>query len=115
MRILKLDQKNNFFEVVPDNLDDLWHLERIIEPMDTVCAKTERKIKPKEEGMEVTKENVYYEIEAERIEFHESSGHLRILGVIVGGKPPELVEMKAHHALDIFPGKEVKVKKKALK
>ncbi|MDO8634055.1 MAG: mRNA surveillance protein pelota [archaeon] len=115
MRILKIDRKNNFFEVVPDNMDDLWHLERIIEPQDVVCAKTERKIKPKEEGMEVTKENVYYEIEAERIEFHESSGHLRVLGVIVGGKPVELVEMKAHHSLEIFPSKETLVKKKALK
>lgn len=115
MKILKIDKKNNLFEVVPDNLDDLWHLERIIEPLDVVCAKTERKIKPKEEGMEASKENVYFEVQAERIEFHESSGHLRILGIIVGGKPIELVEIKAHHTLDIFPGKDVKVKKNSLK
>ncbi len=115
MQILKIDKKENFFEVIPDNLDDLWHLERIIELNDVVSAKTERKIKPKEEGMEVTKEKVFYEIQAEKIEFHEGSGHLRILGLIVGGHPKELVELKAHHSIDILPERSVKVKKELLK
>ncbi len=115
MQLLKIDKKNNFFEVVPDNMDDLWHLERIIETGDVVSAKTERKVKPREEGMQATKENVFYDIQAEKIEFHESSGHLRVLGVIVGGHPEELVELKAHHSIDIFPEKSIKVKKSLLK
>ncbi|MBI2598194.1 MAG: hypothetical protein HYW50_03290 [Candidatus Diapherotrites archaeon] len=62
MKILKVDYKKNFFEVIPDNLDDLWHLERIIEPLDLVSGVAERKIKPQEEGMRQSKESVFLEI-----------------------------------------------------
>ncbi|AJF60679.1 MAG: protein pelota [archaeon GW2011_AR10] len=115
MRILKIDQKNNSFKVVPDNLDDLWHLERLIEEHDVVSGKAERKVKPKEEGLKASKENIFVELDAERIEFHESSGNLRVLGVVMTGKPEEYVELKSHHALEVVPGKEITVKKKALK
>lgn len=114
MRILKIDNKNNFFEVIPDNLDDLWHLERIIEPRDLVSGPTQRKIKPKEEGMRQTKESIFVEIEAQRIEFHESSGDLRVMGLI-SFSANELVELKSHHTLEVIPGKKIKVKKKKLK
>lgn len=114
MRIIKVDYKNNSFEVIPDNLDDLWHLERIIEPGDSVSGKTERKIKPKEEGMKQSKESVFIEIKAEKIVFHESSGDLRIMGTIEFA-PSDLIELKAHHTLEIFPEKKIKVKKTRLK
>ncbi len=114
MRIIKVDYRANFFEAVPDNLDDLWHLEKIIEPGDIVSGTTERKIKPKEEGMKQSKETIFIELQAEKIEFHESSGDLRIQGIIVFC-PSALVEIKSHHTLEVFPGKQVKVKKEQLK
>jgi len=114
MRILSINYRENSFEVIADNLDDLWHLERIIEPSDTVSGLTERKIKAKEEGMRQSKESVWVEILAQRIEFHESSGDLRILGTIPF-TPNELVETSAHHSLEVFPGKKIKVKKRKLK
>ncbi|MEK6941683.1 MAG: hypothetical protein AABW85_02400, partial [archaeon] len=49
-----------------------------------------------------------------KIEFHESSGDLRIQGIIVFC-PSALVEIKSHHTLEVFPGKQVKVKKEQLK
>ena len=115
MKILKINRKENTFSVIPDNLDDLWHLERVIEGNDIVSAKTERKIKPKEEGAKVTKENIFLQLGVERVEFHESSGSLRVMGVIMGGSPIELLEINAHHTIDIEPGKELKVQKKLLK
>jgi protein pelota len=115
MKILKINRKENNFSVIPDNLDDLWHLERVIEENDVVSAKTERKIKPKEEGIKTTKENIFMEIKVERLEFHESSGSLRAMGVIIGGSPIELLEINAHHTIDIEAGKELKVQKKILK
>src|SRR3989344_4515707 len=115
MKILKIDRKENTFSVIPDNLDDLWHLERIIEKNDVVSAKTERKIKAIEEGTKTTKESIFMQVKAERLEFHESSGSLRVMGVIIGGSPIELLEINAHHTIDIEPGKELKVRKKLLK
>jgi len=115
MKILKINRNEHTFSVIPDNLDDLWHLERVIEANDVVSAKTERKIKPKEEGGKVTKENIFLQLYVERVEFHESSGSLRIMGVIIGGSPIELLEINAHHTIDIEPEKELKVQKKILK
>ncbi|MBU0662153.1 mRNA surveillance protein pelota [Candidatus Micrarchaeota archaeon] len=115
MKILKIDGKNNSFEVVPESLDDLWHLERVLEKGDLVSGKSERKIKPRNEGEKAFRKDIFVEIEAEDIELHESSGQLRVNGIIVAGKPEEFVELKAHHALGIEPGYKIKVKKKILK
>jgi protein pelota len=115
MRIIKIDRKENFFEAVPDSTEDLWYLERIIQTGDLVSGKSERKIKAREEGEKTLKENIFVEIEVEKAELHEASGMLRMNGIIVSGHPLEFVELKAHHSLEIMPGKKIKVKKKQLK
>ncbi|MBI2598193.1 MAG: mRNA surveillance protein pelota [Candidatus Diapherotrites archaeon] len=48
------------------------------------------------------------------MELHESSGDLRIIGRINATSSP-LVELKTHHALEVFPGKKIRVTKKKLK
>ena len=50
MRVLKIDEVENFLHLVPEIEDDLWHLERIIEKHDLVSGLSDRKIKPKEAG-----------------------------------------------------------------
>ena len=47
MKIIKIDKKTNEIIVVPENLNDLWHLEKIIDNGDLVKGKTDRKIKPR--------------------------------------------------------------------
>lgn len=115
MRILKISRKDNFFEVAAECLDDLWHLERVIEKGDVVSGKTERKIKGKEEGEKARKEVMRLDIEVEKVEFHESVAVLRLMGLIVGGSPEELVDLKAHHTIEVRVGGRVKVQKKGLK
>lgn len=115
MRILKIDRKNNCFSVIPESLDDLWHLERVVQPGDLVSGKSERKIKPKEEGSKVRKENIFVQIKVEKAEFHEATSMLRIAGIIVAGKPEEFVELKTHHSLEVSPGRKIEVKKEKLK
>ena len=44
MKILKIDKQLNQLLVIPENLDDLWHLEKVIEKNDIVAGKTDRKI-----------------------------------------------------------------------
>lgn len=115
MRILKIDRKENSFEVVPENIDDLWHLESVLEGGDLVSGKSERKIKPRVEGEKTVRKGIFVEVMAEGVELHEASGHLRINGIIMAGRPEEYVELKAHHALDVEAGGRIKVKKQSLK
>ncbi|HZX20274.1 MAG TPA: mRNA surveillance protein pelota [archaeon] len=115
MNILKVDRRNSFFEIVPDNFDDLWHLEKLIEKGDLVSGSSERKIKGKHEGDKAVKEKIFVELEVEKTEFHEATNQLRILGLVTQAKPIELVELRSHHALEAQIGEKIKVQKKELK
>ena len=68
MKILKVDRKENYIEIVPENLDDFWHLEKVIEKGDIVSGSTTRKIKGKEEGAATRRERLYIEIQVENVE-----------------------------------------------
>ena len=113
MRILLIDGRNKVLKIVPEILDDLWHLERIIEEGDLVSGSTTRKIKG-EGGKETLRVKMFLTIEIEKAEFHKDSGTLRVNGVITEGKPEEYVDLKAHHSLEIELGKTVKIQKKNL-
>lgn len=115
MKIVKIDKKNNFLEVIPDSFDDLWHIEKIIEQGDLVSGNSERKIKGKHEGDKAVKEKIFVELEVEKTEFHEATNQLRVQGVVVRAKPEELVELKSHHTIEVEPGYKVKITKKELK
>src|SRR3989338_2781995 len=115
MKLLKIDRRNNSFEAIPESFDGLWHLERLIEEGDFVSGSSERKIKPRTEGEKAFKEKVWVEIKAEKVEFHESTGQLRVQGTVTAAKPEELVPLKSHHALEIAAGEKIFVRKKELK
>ncbi|MAG18367.1 MAG: mRNA surveillance protein pelota [Candidatus Diapherotrites archaeon] len=115
MKILKVDQKNNYFEVIPDSFDDLWHIEKLIERGDLVSGESERKIKPKNEGEKAFKQKIFVELEVEKAEFHETTNQLRIQGIVVSAKPTELVELKSHHTIEAEAGEKIRITKKALK
>ncbi len=115
MRILKIDTRENFLHIVPEIEDDLWHLERIIEKHDLVSGPSDRKIKPKEAGEKPKRVKMFIELDADNVEFHRFLGQLRVSGIITGGKPVEFLEMGAQHSLEIVLGKDVKIKKQALK
>ena len=87
MKVIKIDRKNNELVVVPENIDDLWHLEKIISKGDLVSGKTDRKIKPKTEGEKAMRITLFVDILSEEVSFHEHSGVLKVNGIIMGGKP----------------------------
>ncbi len=108
MKILKVDAKAKVLKLVPETKDDLWHLERVIEPHDLVSGSTDRKIKA-EEGRDAKRVKLFVKLEVESIEFHETTGNLRINGIILGGKPEEFIEIKAHQSLDVKTGKDIEI------
>lgn len=115
MKILKIDRRENFLELLPENFDDLWHLTHVLEKGDMVSGKSTRSYKGKDEEENQDRKHVFIELEVESIELHKYSGKLRVLGIIVSGKPEEYVELKAHHSLDFGEGDKLKVKKKKLR
>ncbi len=115
MKIIKIDKKMNEIIVVPENLDDLWHLEKIIDIKDILVGKTDRKIKASKEGEKVIRQTIFIELEVEQINFQEFSENLKVGGIILSGKPEELIELKAHQSIDIKIGDKVKIKKYSLK
>lgn len=44
MKIINQDTKEGIIEVVPETLDDLWHLSHIVEAGDNASSKTTRRI-----------------------------------------------------------------------
>ena len=67
MKVTKKRLKGREGEIAltPESLDDLWHLERIIEKGDLVSGSSERKVKG-EEGRKAERIKVWVEIEAEK-------------------------------------------------
>ncbi len=115
MKILKIDKKENKLILVPQVLDDLWHLEKILEKGDIVSAKTERKIKAKTVGQQAEKISMYLDIELKEINYSKFNGLMRLAGIIVGGKPEELIELKSHHSIQVNLGEKIVIQKKELR
>ena len=115
MRILKIDRKNRLLKVTPEIIDDLWHLERVIEKGDLVSGATDRKIKPKEQGEKHIRVKLFLVVEVEKVEFNNETGNLRVNGLIRDGKPADLIELGASHSIEIELGKTVSITKKEMK
>lgn len=110
MREIESSLKDHEGEIklVPENLDDLWHLKYIIEAGDTVFSLTKR-ISESDDKLRSDKEKVTVRVgvSVEKVEFHRFANRLRIAGTIVGG-----IDESGHHTLNISQGKELSIIKK---
>jgi len=99
--VIILGRKENSIKVKPQSIEDLWHLEKVIKVKDFVTATTQRKFVT--ESGKTDRKKVTLKLEVEKIEFHEPSKSLKILGIIIEGKPEKYVSLKAHHSFEISP------------
>lgn len=114
MRIVHQDAKKGIIELLPETLDDLWHLSHLIEPGDLLSARTTRRIQDttgerlrSDRGI---KKTFFMTISVENISFHKYTGKLRATGVIEKG-PEDLVPLGSHHTLDLKLKNPVKIQK----
>ena len=84
MKIPHYDSNAGELKAVPENLEDLWHLEKVIEPGDLVEGKSTRRFKTSE-GESGEKKVVTLQIQAEKIELSRHANALRITGKIIAG------------------------------
>ncbi|MFN3384047.1 MAG: mRNA surveillance protein pelota [Archaeoglobaceae archaeon] len=95
-------------KLVPETLEDLWHLKFIIEKGDVVFSITKRAMQS-DDKLRSDKELVVVRIgiEVERVEFHKFANRLRIMGKIIAG-----IEASGFHTLNVTVGKELSIVKK---
>ena len=112
MRVLKKNLRGDEGEItlLPESLDDLWHLQHILERGDLVFAQTHRKVaaiadKARPEKME--RRAVRLGIRVEDIEFHIYSNWLRLHGQIKSG-----IDVGAYHTLNIEIGTDLSIIKR---
>jgi protein pelota len=109
MRILKKDLRGDEGEIalLPESLDDLWHLQHLITRGDLVFALTHRKMpaiadKARPEKME--RKTVRLGVKVEDVEFHMYSNWLRLHGIIKSG-----MDVGSYHTLNIELGTELSI------
>jgi protein pelota len=103
MKITYQDKKKGLMEIVPETLDDLWHLSHIIQEGDKVSSKTSRRIQDatgdKLRNDRGVKKTFFLGIKVENVSFHIFTGKLRIIGSIVSG-PEDLIPLGSHHTIE---------------
>jgi protein pelota len=116
MRIEGREQRENGRErvsVVPETLDDLWHLSYVLEPGDRVAGDTTRRIQRDEEELRDTggeREHMWVAIEVDDVEFAKFANRLRVGGQIVDCSREDQLDF--HHTLNVEPNTEVDIEKR---
>ena len=114
MKIFRLDLKKGVAKVMPESLDDLWHLYNIILEKDEVHARTTRQVKPVDQYARPTKAKrvpVNLGVIVEKMFWDRVLNRLRINGIVC--KAPEKLSIKgSRHTIDVTVNKAVTIVKK---
>ena len=98
--------------LVPESLDDLWHLSHVVEPGDRVAGDTTRRIQRNDDDLRDTggeREHMWVELEVEGVEFAKFANRLRVSGVIVDCSREDQLDF--HHTLNVEQRDEMEVEK----
>jgi protein pelota len=113
VRFTEKNLEKGFVKVVPDSVDDLWHLYNVIYKGDEVYAYSSRAIKSEQEysrpksGERVS---VFMGVTVESVSWDKFLGKLRVHGLICHA--PEIIPAGAHHTLNISLNHPVTIVKK---
>ncbi|WP_256297398.1 mRNA surveillance protein pelota [Haloarchaeobius salinus] len=98
--------------LVPESLDDLWHLQYVLEPGDLVAGDTTRRIQRDDEELRDTggeREHMHVTIGVEEVEFHKFANRLRVSGTIEDCSRED--QLGLHHTLNVEDHDEIEVTK----
>jgi len=99
--------------LVPESLDDLWHLQYVVEPGDLVAGDTTRRIQRDDEDLRDKggeREHMHVTLDVEEVEFHKFSNRLRVSGVIEDCSRED--QLGFHHTLNVEDHDELEVEKR---
>ena len=108
-----MNLKKGIVKIVPETLDDLWHLFNIVAPQDEVYAQTTREVRVEElyarpkRGKRVS---VFLGIKVEKVVWDKLLNRLRFHGVVC--EAPEEIGVKgAHHTIHVTLDKPITIVK----
>ncbi|WP_435333132.1 mRNA surveillance protein pelota [Haloarchaeobius sp. TZWWS8] len=108
----QLDGRLERITLVPESLDDLWHLQYVLEPGDVVAGDTTRRIQRDDEQLRDTggeREPMWVGIGVEDVEFHKFANRLRVSGTIDRCSRED--QLGHHHTLNVEEHDEIEVEK----
>jgi protein pelota len=114
LKIFRIDLKKNVAKVMPESLDDLWHLYNIINKKDEVYARTTRQTKPDDQYARPTKAKrvaVNMGIIVEKMYWDRVLNRLRINGIVCDA-PEKLNVTGSRHTINITVNKPLTIVKK---
>jgi protein pelota len=107
MQIIYNNTQNGELKIQIDCLDDLWILYNIIVPNDQIKGRTVRRVVLRD-GDTGSRRPMTLLLNVKKVEFHEFSNRLRILGTILDG-PADLISMGDHHTFNLEPGSKITI------
>jgi protein pelota len=116
MRIADREELDGAYQrltVVPESVDDLWHLSHVITPGDRVAAMADRRIQRADDLERDTggvRETLFIVVAVESVEFARFATRLRTGGEIVHCSRED--QIGQHHTLNIEPYGEVSIQKR---
>lgn len=115
MKLTKTDWKNGEVKIEITTPEDLWVLNQIIEPGNSVSARTMRKLKIGDEGdrnITVVRKPVNLTVNVTKVQLTPERDSLRVSGTVTRG--PEDVPLGSHHTISLEPGGSLLLVKKWL-
>jgi len=106
-----MNLKKRIVKVLPESLDDLWHLYNIVAPGDEVYAQTTRLVKVEElyarprKGRRVS---VFLGVTVQRVVWDRSLNRLRVHGIVCEA-PEELNVRGSHHTINVTMDKPITI------
>jgi protein pelota len=103
------------FALVPETVDDLWHLSHVLEPGDLVSGDTTRRVRRDDDdlrdtGGEREPMHVTLAVGADDVEFARFANRLRVGGEIVGCSRED--QVGHHHTLNVETRARVEIEKR---
>ncbi|MFX1491248.1 MAG: mRNA surveillance protein pelota [Promethearchaeota archaeon] len=116
MKIVTKKLKAGLVVVIPEDMDDLWHLYNVILPGDQVAARTVRRVR-RDLGDTARpdkgeRRRMFIRLTVEEVALHKYSNRLRVKGQILEG-PQDFVSLGTYHTINIEPGLKVEIVKES--
>ncbi|PSP19779.1 mRNA surveillance protein pelota [Halobacteriales archaeon QH_10_67_13] len=99
--------------LVPESVDDLWHLSHIIEPDDRIAGDTERRIQRTDDRLRDTggeREHIWAELSVTDTEFARFANRLRVGGTIEACSRED--QLGNHHTINVEQHDEIELEKR---
>jgi len=114
LKILRINLKKHFVKVMPESLDDLWHLYNIILKGDQVHARTTRQVKTDGDFARPTKAKripVNLGVQVEKMYWDKVLNRLRINGIVCEA-PEKLSIAGSRHTINVTVNTSLTIVKK---